>query len=72
MKKLLLLLISLVLLTGCKDTSPSQDTQMLQSKYDIVYPIGDDCRFICCDTSNHVYMIRINADGRIFSIVKIK
>jgi hypothetical protein len=73
MKKLLILFISLVSLTACKDTTPSQDTQMLQSKYDIVYPLGDDSRFICCDTLNHVYLVRISRlEGKIFSTVKIK
>ena len=71
MKKLSVLLVTLVTLVSCSNsTTMSQDTEMLQKKYSTVYRI-DVGRYITCDSVD-VYDIRITSDGKIFSTVKIK
>jgi len=70
MKKLIILFSALVVLSSCNTTSPEQDTQMLQSKYETVYQINQ-WQYITCD-SVHVYHIRITRDGQIKTTIRIK
>lgn len=69
MKKLGILMVSLLLLSSC-GTTPSQDIQMLQSKYSTVYPLNTR-DYITMD-SIHTYHLKISSTGNILSIVKIK
>lgn len=71
MKKLSVLLAAIVALTSCNNTTTkSQDMQMLQSKYSVVYNLNMN-RFITCDSA-HVYDVWLYNGGTIKSIVKIK
>lgn len=70
MKKLIILFSALVALSSCNTTSPSQDTQMLQSKYETVYQVSLG-QYITCD-SVHVYHITITKDGQISATIRIK
>ena len=70
MKKITILLTTIIFLESCSTTSTSQDTQMLQSKYSTVYKL-DAWRYICIDSTN-VYDVRVTSDGRIETTVKIK
>ena len=64
-----LLALMCALLTSCA-TTPQQDIQMLQSKYETVYQVNV-WNYITCD-STHVYHIRIKRNGNIESTIKIK
>ena len=64
-----LLALMCALLASCV-TSPQQDIQMLQSKYETVYQVNV-WNYVTCD-STHVYHIRVKRDGEIESTVKIK
>ncbi len=72
MKKLSIFLAILCLFASCNTTtSTSQDKEMLQKKYDVVYLIHA-YRYICIDSLNTVYDISITNDGQILSTVEIK
>jgi hypothetical protein len=64
-----LLALMCALLASCA-TSPQQDIQMLQSKYETVYQVNV-WNYVTCD-STHVYHVRIKRDGNIESTIKIK
>lgn len=68
MKKIIILFMAIMLFNSC--TIRSEDIQMLQKRYDVVYHIND-ARYICTD-SLHVYHVRITLNGKVESIVKIK
>ena len=74
MKKIAILLTSLVLITSCNEklTTTEQDLQMLQTKNpnSIVYRV-DSWNYISCDNSN-VYHITVTVDGEIDSKIRIK
>ena len=70
MKKLLSVLALGILLTSCNSTSPSQDTQMLQTKYPTVYRV-DPTDYICIDSMG-TYHIHVTLDGQIHSKIKVK
>ena len=73
MKKIITIFSIGVLLVSCnRVTRPSQDAEMLQKKYPkgIVYEI-DYYRYVVVDSTN-VLDIRVELDGTIRSIVKIK
>ena len=74
MKKIAILLTSLVLMTSCteKSTTTEQDMQMLQNKTpnSIVYRV-DSWNYILCDSLN-VYHITVTGDGEIEAKIKIK
>lgn len=69
MKKLLSVLVLGVLLTSC--TTISQDIQMLQTIYPIVYNVNNNGSYICIDSTG-TYHIRVTLDGQIYSTVRIK
>jgi hypothetical protein len=74
MKKIAILLTSLVLITSCneKSTTTEQDMQMLQTKNpnSIVYRINS-WNYISCDSLN-VYHITVTVDGEIDTKIRIK
>jgi hypothetical protein len=72
MKKLIAIFSVGVLLVSCNITTISKDTEMLQKKYpkSIVYRI-DEKRYVVVDSTN-VLDVRIENNGDIWSIVKIK
>lgn len=74
MKKITLILILATLFISCKDrnTTTSQDAQMLQKRYKttIVYKITA-YRYIVCD-SIRTYDIEVSNDGKIVSSIVIK
>ncbi|MFA9239430.1 MAG: hypothetical protein ACEQSQ_06010 [Candidatus Paceibacteria bacterium] len=70
MKKIIILLITVIILTSCNWTTPSEDMQMLQKYYSNVYRI-DAFRYICVD-SIHTYDIRITNKGEVSSTIIIK
>jgi hypothetical protein len=67
MKKLLVLLL---LLTSCEVTTPSEDMENLQKKYDVVYRISNH-QYIVIDSVG-TYDVRMEDDGTPYSKVKIK
>jgi hypothetical protein len=67
MKKLLVLLL---LLTSCEVTTPSEDMENLQKKYDVVYRISYH-QYIVIDSVG-TYDVRVEDDGTPYSKVKIK
>jgi hypothetical protein len=67
MKKLLVLLL---LLTSCEVTTPSEDMENLQKKYDVVYRISNH-QYIVIDSVG-TYDVRVEDDGTPYSKVKIK
>ena len=73
MKKITILLTSLVLITSCREmTTKEQDMQMIQHKNpnSIVYRI-DAWNYVSCDSSN-VYHITMTRDGKIKAKIRIK
>ena len=62
-------LILIFLLASCS-TSPQQDTQMLQTKYETVYRV-DIWNYITCDSA-HVYHVKVTRDGVIETTIKVK
>ena len=67
MKKLLVLLL---LLTSCGVTTPSEDMENLQKKYDVVYRVSNH-QYIVIDSVG-TYEVRVESDGTPYSKVKIK
>jgi hypothetical protein len=67
MKKLLVLLL---LLTSCGVTTPSEDMENLQKKYDVVYRVSNH-QYIVIDSVG-TYDVRVEDDGTPYSKVKIK
>lgn len=63
-------LIGLLLLTSCSVTTPSEDMESLQKKYDVVYRISNH-EYIVIDSLG-TYDIRVEDDGTPYSKVKIK
>jgi hypothetical protein len=63
-------LISLLLLTSCSVTTPSEDMESLQKKYDVVYRISNH-EYIVIDSLG-TYDIRVEDNGTPYSKVKIK
>jgi hypothetical protein len=60
--------------SSCKQgTSSEQNVMFLQTEFTVVYSIHDKYgEYICVDSLDHVYDIRINYRGQIFSKIKIK
>lgn len=69
MKKLVILFSALVALSSCAST-PEEDTQMLQSRYETVYRVND-WNYVTFD-SVHVYHITVTRHGQIETKIKIK
>jgi hypothetical protein len=67
MKKLIVLLL---VLTSCSATTPSEDMESLQKKYDVVYRIYN-YQYIVIDSLG-VYDVKLENDGTPYSKVKIK
>ena len=63
-------LIGLLLLTSCSVTTPSEDMESLQKKYDVVYRISNH-EYIVIDSLG-TYDIRVEDNGTPYSKVKIK
>jgi hypothetical protein len=63
-------LIGLLLLTSCSVTTPSEDMENLQKKYDVVYRISNH-EYIVIDSLG-TYDIRVEDNGTPYSKVKIK
>lgn len=74
MKKIAILLTSLVLMTSCdeKVTTKEQDMQMLQTKNpkSIIYRV-DAWNYVACDSLN-VYHITVTGHGKIDTKIRIK
>lgn len=70
MKKLFASLAVVAALCSCNWTTIAEDTQMLQSKYPLVYRL-EQFRYVCAD-SVHIYDVRVKGEGTIESIVIIK
>jgi hypothetical protein len=64
------LIVLLVLFTSCSVTTPSEDMESLQKKYDVVYRISNH-EYIVIDSLG-TYDIRVEDDGTPYSKVKIK
>jgi hypothetical protein len=67
MKKLIVLLL---VLTSCSVTTPSEDMESLQKKYDVVYRVSN-YQYIVIDSLG-VYDVKLENDGTPYSKVKIK
>jgi hypothetical protein len=67
MKRLLVLLL---LLTSCSVTTPSEDMENLQKKYDVVYRISNH-QYVVIDSTG-VYDVRLEDNGEPYAKVKIK
>jgi hypothetical protein len=67
MKKLIIMLL---LFTSCETTTPSEDMESLQKKYDVVYRVSNH-QYIVIDSIG-IYDIRVKDDGTPYSKVKIK
>jgi len=72
MKKIAILLTSLVLITSCGITNKNEDMQIIQNKNpgSTVYRV-DNWNYIVCDSSK-VYHVTITAGGKIATKIKIK
>lgn len=72
MKKIVISLTTLLLITSCGVTSTNSDMQMLQQKNPdaIVYRINVE-QYVVCDSSN-VYHVSVSYDGKIKTKIKIK
>jgi len=70
MKETVVLLSVLTALASCNTTTSLEDTQMLQSKYQIVYQVNTG-NYITLDSA-HVYHVNVTHDGKIRSTIKIK
>jgi hypothetical protein len=69
MKKIIIVAITLLALTSCRDKI--ENTQTLQEHFDVVYPL-DTYRFICIDSSKNVYDIGMDIKHQIIVKIKIK
>ena len=67
MKKLIVMLL---LFNSCETTTPSEDMESLQKKYDVVYRVSNH-QYIVIDSIG-IYDIRVKDDGTPYSKVKIK
>ena len=72
MKKITVLLMTLLLITSCGITNKNEDMQIIQHKNpgSTVYRV-DNFNYIVCDSSN-VYHVTISAGGKIDTKIKIK
>ena len=75
MKTKIVNLLGAVLLLGimisCGATSISEDKQMLQKHYDVVYQVNN-LTYITIDSLGKIYDIRVNFKGEIVSTVEIR
>lgn len=75
MKTKIVNLLGAVLLLGvmisCEVTTLSEDKQMLQKHYDVVYQVNE-YRYITIDSIGKIYDIRVNLKGVITSTVEIR
>jgi hypothetical protein len=75
MKKITILLTTLLLITSCSEsevTDKNQDMQMIQHKNpgSTAYRV-DNWNYIVCDSSN-VYHVTVTGGGKIHTKIKIK
>ena len=65
-----IVIILSILLFSCNVSTPSEDMEKLQRKYDVVYRISN-FQYVVIDTTG-IYDIRLENDGTPYSKVKIK
>lgn len=70
-KLTILVLLTLMVITGCTVTSTFKDKEMLQKQYKTVYSI-DQARYVTIDSVGNVFDVRVSADGKILSTIEIR